>query len=128
MFLLENDVAIIFGSIAIAFVVAVTIFIIIKSIIDSRKKVSKKDIESKKLNLDQKLMKRDILFSSLGGEENVIKIEYKEEFLIAYLRDISLVDLKQLEGFSLIKSEIKENNLFLYFKDNKKEYDDLFGI
>ena len=125
---MENNVGLIFAIITIVFVIGVTIFIIVKPIIDSKKRLTKKTFEAKKLNLDQKLEKRDILFSSLGGEENIIKIEYKEEYLIAYLRDIKLINLDLLKDFSLLKSEIKESSVFLYFKDNKKEYDDLFGI
>lgn len=125
---MENNVGLIFAIITIVFVIGVTIFIIVKPIIDSKKRLTKKTLEAKKLNLDQKLEKRDILFSSLGGEENVIKIEYKEEYLIAYLRDIKIINLDLLKDFSLLKSEIKDSSVFLYFKDNKKEYDDLFGI
>lgn len=125
---MENNVGLIFAIITIVFVIAVTIFIIVKPIIDSKKRLTKKTLEAKKLNLDQKLEKRDILFSSLGGEENIIKIEYKEEYLIAYLRDIKIINLDLLKDFSLLKSEIKDSSVFLYFKDNKKEYDDLFGI
>lgn len=125
---MENNVGFIFAIITIVFVIGVTIFIIVKPIIDSKKRLTKKTLEAKKLNLDQKLEKRDILFSSLGGEENIIKIEYKEEYLIAYLRDIKIINLDLLKDFSLLKSEIKESSVFLYFKDNKKEYDDLFGI
>ena len=125
---MENNVGLIFAIITIVFVIGVTIFIIVKPIIDSKKRLTKKTFEAKKLNLDQKLEKRDILFSSLGGEENIIKIEYKEEYLIAYLRDIKIINLDLLKDFSLLKSEIKESSVFLYFKDNKKEYDDLFGI
>lgn len=125
---MENNVGLIFAIITIVFVIGVTIFIIVKSIIDSKKRLTKKTLEAKKLNLDQKLEKRDILFSSLGGEENIIKIEYKEEYLIAYLRDIKIINLDLLKDFSLLKSEIKDSSVFLYFKDNKKEYDDLFGI
>ena len=125
---MENNVGLIFAIITIVFVIGVTIFIIVKPIIDSKKRLTKKTLEAKKLNLDQKLEKRDILFSSLGGEENIIKIEYKEEYLIAYLRNIKKIDLDLLKDFSLLKSEIKESSVFLYFKDNKKEYDDLFGI
>lgn len=125
---MENNVGLIFAIITIVFVIGVTIFIIVKPIIDSKKRLTKKTLEAKKLNLDQKLEKRDILFSSLGGEENIIKIEYKEEYLIAYLRDIKIINLDLLKDFSLLKSEIKDSSVFLYFKDNKKEYDDLFGI
>lgn len=125
---MENNVGLIFAIITIVFVIGVTIFIIVKPIIDSKKRLTKKTLEAKKLNLDQKLEKRDILFSSLGGEENIIKIEYKEEYLIAYLRDIKVINLDLLKDFSLLKSEIKDSSVFLYFKDNKKEYDDLFGI
>ena len=125
---MENNVGLIFAIITIVFVIGVTIFIIVKPIIDSKKRLTKKTLEAKKLNLDQKLEKRDILFSSLGGEENIIKIEYKEEYLIAYLRNIKIIDLDLLKEFSLLKSEIKDSSVFLYFKDNKKEYDDLFGI
>lgn len=125
---MENNVGLIFAIITIVFVIGVTIFIIVKPIIDSKKRLTKKSLEAKKLNLDQKLEKRDILFSSLGGEENIIKIEYKEEYLIAYLRDIKIINLDLLKDFSLLKSEIKDSSVFLYFKDNKKEYDDLFGI
>ena len=125
---MENNVGLIFAIITIVFVIGVTIFIIVKPIIDSKKRLTKKTLEAKKLNLDQKLEKRDILFSSLGGEENIIKIEYKEEYLIAYLRDIKIINLDLLKDFSLLKSEIKDSSAFLYFKDNKKEYDDLFGI
>lgn len=125
---MENNVGLIFAIITIVFVIGVTIFIIVKPIIDSKKRLTKKTLEAKKLNLDQKLEKRDILFSSLGGEENIIKIEYKEEYLIAYLRNIKIIDLDLLKDFSLLKSEIKDSSVFLYFKDNKKEYDDLFGI
>ena len=125
---MENNVGLIFAIITIVFVIGVTIFIIVKPIIDSKKRLTKKTLEAKKLNLDQKLEKRDILFSSLGGEENIIKIEYKEEYLIAYLRKIKIIDLDLLKDFSLLKSEIKDSSVFLYFKDNKKEYDDLFGI
>lgn len=125
---MENNVGLIFAIITIVFVIGVTIFIIVKPIIDSKKRLTKKTLEAKKLNLDQKLEKRDILFSSLGGEENIIKIEYKEEYLIAYLRDIKTINLDLLKDFSLLKSEIKDSSVFLYFKDNKKEYDDLFGI
>ncbi len=125
---MENNVGLIFAIITIVFVIGVTIFIIVKPIIDSKKRLIKKTLEAKKLNLDQKLEKRDILFSSLGGEENIIKIEYKEEYLIAYLRDIKIINLDLLKDFSLLKSEIKDSSVFLYFKDNKKEYDDLFGI
>lgn len=125
---MENNVGLIFAIITIVFVIGVTIFIIAKPIIDSKKRLTKKTLEAKKLNLDQKLEKRDILFSSLGGEENIIKIEYKEEYLIAYLRDIKIINLDLLKDFSLLKSEIKDSSVFLYFKDNKKEYDDLFGI
>ena len=125
---MENNVGFIFAIITIVFVIGVTIFIIVKPIIDSKKRLTKKTLEAKKLNLDQKLEKRDILFSSLGGEENIIKIEYKEEYLIAYLRNIKIIDLDLLKDFSLLKSEIKDSSVFLYFKDNKKEYDDLFGI
>ena len=125
---MENNVGLIFAIITIVFVIGVTIFIIVKPIIDSKKWLTKKTLEAKKLNLDQKLEKRDILFSSLGGEENIIKIEYKEEYLIAYLRDIKIINLDLLKDFSLLKSEIKDSSVFLYFKDNKKEYDDLFGI
>ena len=125
---MENNVGLIFAIITIVFVIDVTIFIIVKPIIDSKKRLTKKTLEAKKLNLDQKLEKRDILFSSLGGEENIIKIEYKEEYLIAYLRNIKIIDLDLLKDFSLLKSEIKDSSVFLYFKDNKKEYDDLFGI
>lgn len=125
---MENNVGLIFAIITIVFVIGVTIFIIVKPIIDSKKRLTKKTLEAKKLNLDQKLEKRDILFSSLGGEENIIKIEYREEYLIAYLRDIKIINLDLLKDFSLLKSEIKDSSVFLYFKDNKKEYDDLFGI
>lgn len=125
---MENNVGLIFAIITIVFVIGVTIFIIVKPIIDSKKRLTKKSLEAKKLNLDQKLEKRDILFSSLGGEENIIKIEYKEEYLIAYLRDIKIINLDLLKDFSLLKSEIKDSSVLLYFKDNKKEYDDLFGI
>ena len=125
---MENNVGLIFAIITIVFVIGVTIFIIVKPIIDSKKRLTKKTLEAKKLNLDQKLEKRDILFSSLGGEENIIKIEYKEEYLIAYLRDIKIINLDLLKDFSLLKSEIKDSSVFLYFKDNKKEYNDLFGI
>lgn len=125
---MENNVGLIFAIITIVFVIGVTIFIIVKPIIDSKKRLTKKTLEAKKLNLDQKLEKRDILFFSLGGEENIIKIEYKEEYLIAYLRDIKIINLDLLKDFSLLKSEIKDSSVFLYFKDNKKEYDDLFGI
>lgn len=125
---MENNIGLIFAIITIVFVIGVTIFIIVKPIIDSKKRLTKKTLEAKKLNLDQKLEKRDILFSSLGGEENIIKIEYKEEYLIAYLRDIKIINLDLLKDFSLLKSEIKDSSVFLYFKDNKKEYDDLFGI
>lgn len=125
---MENNVGLIFAIITIVFVIGVTIFIIVKPIIDSKKRLTKKTLEAKKLNLDQKLEKRDILFSSLGGEENIIKIEYKEEYLIAYLRDIKIINLDLLKDFSLLKSEIKDSSVFLYFKDNKKEHDDLFGI
>lgn len=125
---MENNVGLIFAIITIVFVIGVTIFFIVKPIIDSKKRLTKKTLEAKKLNLDQKLEKRDILFSSLGGEENIIKIEYKEEYLIAYLRDIKIINLDLLKDFSLLKSEIKDSSVFLYFKDNKKEYDDLFGI
>lgn len=125
---MENNVGLIFAIITIVFVIGVTIFIIVKPIIDSKKRLTKKTLEAKKLNLDQKLEKRDILFSSLGGEENIIKIEYKEEYLIAYLRDIKIINLDLLKDFSLLKSEIKYSSVLLYFKDNKKEYDDLFGI
>ena len=125
---MENNVGLIFAIITIVFVIGVTIFIIVKPIIDSKKRLTKKTLEAKKLNLDQKLEKRDILFSSLGGEDNIIKIEYKEEYLIAYLRDIKIINLDLLKDFSLLKSEIKDCSVFLYFKDNKKEYDDLFGI
>lgn len=125
---MKNNVGLIFAIITIVFVIGVTIFIIVKPIIDSKKRLTKKTLEAKKLNLDQKLEKRDILFSSLGGEENIIKIEYKEEYLIAYLRDIKIINLDLLKDFSLLKSEIKDSSVFLYFKDNKKEYDDLFGI
>lgn len=125
---MENNVGLIFAIITIVFVIGVTIFIIVKPIIDSKKRLTKKTLEAKKLNLDQKLEKRDILFSSLGSEENIIKIEYKEEYLIAYLRDIKIINLDLLKDFSLLKSEIKDSSVFLYFKDNKKEYDDLFGI
>ena len=125
---MENNVGLIFAIITIVFVIGVTIFIIVKPIIDSKKRLTKKTLEAKKLNLDQKLEKRDILFSSLGGEENIIKIEYKEEYLIVYLRDIKIINLDLLKDFSLLKSEIKDSSVFLYFKDNKKEYDDLFGI
>lgn len=125
---MENNVGLIFAIITIVFVIGVTIFIIVKPIIDSKKRLTKKTLEAKKLNLDQKLEKRDILFSSLGGEENIIKIEYKEEYLIADLRNIKIIDLDLLKDFSLLKSEIKDSSVFLYFKDNKKEYDDLFGI
>lgn len=125
---MENNVGLIFAIITIVFVIGVTIFIIVKPIIDSKKRFTKKTLEAKKLNLDQKLEKRDILFSSLGGEENIIKIEYKEEYLIAYLRDIKIINLDLLKDFSLLKSEIKDSSVFLYFKDNKKEYNDLFGI
>ncbi len=125
---MENNVGLIFAIITIVFVIGVTIFIIVKPIIDSKKRLTKKTLEAKKLNLDQKLEKRDILFSSLGGEENIIKIEYKEEYLIAYLRNIKIINLDLLKDFSLLKSEIKDSSVFLYFKDNKKEYDDLFGI
>lgn len=125
---MENNVGLIFAIITIVFVIGVTIFIIVKPIIDSKKRLTKKTLEAKKLNLDQKLEKRDILFSSLGGEENIIKIEYKEEYLIAYLRNIKTINLDLLKDFSLLKSEIKDSSVFLYFKDNKKEYDDLFGI
>lgn len=125
---MENNVGLIFAIITIVFVIGVTIFIIVKPIIDSKKRLTKKTLEAKKLNLDQKLEKRDILFSSLGGEENIIKIEYKEEYLIAYLRDIKIINLDLLKDFSLLKSEIKDSSVLLYFKDNKKEYDDLFGI
>lgn len=125
---MENNVGLIFAIITIVFVIGVTIFIIVKPIIDSKKRLTKKTLEAKKLNLDQKLEKRDILFSSLGGEENIIKIEYKEEYLIAYLRDIKIINLDLLKDYSLLKSEIKDSSVFLYFKDNKKEYDDLFGI
>lgn len=125
---MENNVGLIFAIITIVFVIGVTIFIIVKPIIDSKKRLTKKTLEAKKLNLDQKLEKRDILFSSLGGEENIIKIEYKEEYLIAYLRNIKIINLDLLKDFSLLKSEVKDSSIFLYFKDNKKEYDDLFGI
>lgn len=125
---MENNVGLIFAIITIVFVIGVTIFIIVKPIIDSKKRLTKKTLEAKKLSLEQKLEKRDILFSSLGGEENIIKIEYKEEYLIAYLRDIKIINLDLLKDFSLLKSEIKDSSVFLYFKDNKKEYDDLFGI
>ena len=125
---MENNVGLIFAIITIVFVIGVTIFIIVKPIIDSKKRLTKKTLEAKKLNLDQKLEKRDILFSSLGGEENIIKIEYKEEYLIAYLRNIKIIDLDLLKDFSLLKSEIKDSSVLLYFKDNKKEYVDLFGI
>ena len=125
---MENNIGLIFAIITIVFVIGVTIFIIVKPIIDSKKRLTKKTLEAKKLNLDQKLEKRDILFSSLGGEENIIKIEYKEEYLIAYLRNIKIINLDLLKDFSLLKSEIKDSSVFLYFKDNKKEYDDLFGI
>lgn len=125
---MENNVGLIFAIITIVFVIGVTIFIIVKPIIDSKKRLTKKTLEAKKLSLEQKLEKRDILFSSLGGEENIIKIEYKEEYLIAYLRDIKIIKLDLLKDFSLLKSEIKDSSVFLYFKDNKKEYDDLFGI
>lgn len=125
---MENNVGLIFAIITIVFVIGVTIFIIVKPIIDSKKRLTKKTLEAKKLNLDQKLEKRDILFSSLGGEENIIKIEYKEEYLIAYLRDIKIINLDLIKDFSLLKSEIKDSSVLLYFKDNKKEYDDLFGI
>lgn len=125
---MENNIGLIFAIITIVFVIGVTIFIIVKPIIDSKKRLTKKTLEAKKLNLDQKLEKRDILFSSLGGEENIIKIEYKEEYLIAYLRDIKIINLDLLKDFSLLKSEIKDSSVFLYFKDNKKEYNDLFGI
>ena len=125
---MENNIGLIFAIITIVFVIGVTIFIIVKPIIDSKKRLTKKTLEAKKLNLDQKLEKRDILFSSLGGEENIIKIEYKEEYLIAYLKDIKIINLDLLKDFSLLKSEIKDSSVFLYFKDNKKEYDDLFGI
>lgn len=125
---MENNVGLIFAIITIVFVIGVTIFIIVKPIIDSKKRLTKKTLEAKKLNLDQKLEKRDILFSSLGGEDNIIKIEYKEEYLIAYLRDIKIINLDLLKDFSLLKSEIKYSSVLLYFKDNKKEYDDLFGI
>ena len=125
---MENNVGLIFAIITIVFVIGVTIFIIVKPIIDSKKRLTKKTLEAKKLNLDQKLEKRDILFSSLGGEENIIKIEYKEEYLIAYLRDLKIINLDLLKDFSLLKSEIKDSSVLLYFKDNKKEYDDLFGI
>ena len=125
---MENNVGLIFAIITIVFVIGVTIFIIVKPIIDSKKRLTKKTLEAKKLNLDQKLEKRDILFTSLGGEENIIKIEYKEEYLIAYLKDIKIINLDLLKDFALLKSEIKDSSVFLYFKDNKKEYDDLFGI
>lgn len=125
---MENNVGLIFAITTIVFVIGVTIFIIVKPIIDSKKRLTKKTLEAKKLSLEQKLEKRDILFSSLGGEENIIKIEYKEEYLIAYLRDIKIINLDLLKDFSLLKSEIKDSSVFLYFKDNKKEYDDLFGI
>lgn len=125
---MENNVGLIFAIITIVFVIGVTIFIIVKPIIDSKKRLTKKTLEAKKLSLEQKLEKRDILFSSLGEEENIIKIEYKEEYLIAYLRDIKIINLDLLKDFSLLKSEIKDSSVFLYFKDNKKEYDDLFGI
>lgn len=125
---MENNVGLIFAIITIVFVIGVTIFIIVKPIIDSKKRLTKKTLEAKKLNLDQKLEKRDILFSSLGGEENIIKIEYKEEYLIAYLRNIKVINLDLLKDFSLLKSEVKDSSVLLYFKDNKKEYDDLFGI
>lgn len=125
---MENNVGLIFAIITIVFVIGVTIFIIVKPIIDSKKRLTKKTLEAKKLSLEQKLEKRDILFASLGGEENIIKIEYKEEYLIAYLRDIKIINLDLLKDFSLLKSEIKDSSVFLYFKDNKKEYDDLFGI
>lgn len=125
---MENNVGLIFAIITIVFVIGVTIFIIVKPIIDSKKRLTKKTLEAKKLSLEQKLEKRDILFSSLGGEENIIKIEYKEEYLITYLRDIKIINLDLLKDFSLLKSEIKDSSVLLYFKDNKKEYDDLFGI
>lgn len=125
---MENNVGLIFAIITIVFVIGVTIFIIVKPIIDSKKRLTKKTLEAKKLSLEQKLEKRDILFSCLGGEENIIKIEYKEEYLIAYLRDVKVINLDLLKDFSLLKSEIKDSSVFLYFKDNKKEYDDLFGI
>ena len=70
----------------------------------------------------------DLFFSYLGGVENIIKIEYKDEYLLVYLKNIKLIKEDLLKEYGVIDLKINtDNNLELTFLDNKKEYDDLFG-
>lgn len=130
MFLLDTGEIIVttFASILIACVLIAFIFVVFKLFKDNLKPSNKSIKNKNKLTLEDKIYKRDLFFSYLGGVENIIKIEYKEEYLLVYLKNIKLIKEDLLKDYGVIDLKMNaDNNLELTFLDNQKEYDDLFG-